>query len=171
MKLIGASILSCVMALLVLSCSKESAKPSAAESNAVLLAGAKGSSKSWTISQFTQAKNGAAAQDVTSGLDTEFIDNVYVFTNNATQDYECDEGASKYNSSDPNVIEKGSWAFTDDGKTLLLDGTIYSENYFLLSLGKPLTISNLTSVSFTASFTVQDTLSNNFLITLNFAKK
>ena len=171
MKLIGASVLSCVIALMVLSCSKDSAKPSAAESNAVLLAGAKGQSKAWTLSQYTEAKNGAAAVDYTSQLDAAFSDNIYTFYNNDTQDYQGDEGATKYNSSDPSTMEKGTWAFTDNGKTLLVEGTAYSANYLFAGISRPFSIANLTSVSFTASFTAQDTLNNTYLVTLGFSKK
>jgi hypothetical protein len=170
MKLISASVLSLVVVLLVLSCSKDS-KPSAAETNAVTLAGAKGSSKVWMISTLSLSTNGAAAQDLTSTSNSCFLDNTYTFTNNATQDYEYDEGASKCNSSDSYIIEKGSWAFTDDGKTLLVDGTPYSSAYFLLSIGKPLSILNLTSASFTATFTYLDSLNNTNLVSMNFVKK
>ena len=171
MKLIGAVLLSCVVALMVLSCSKDSAKPSAAENNAVLLAGAKGSSKAWTLSQYTEAKNGGTATDYTSQLDAAFADNIYTFYNNDTQDYQGDEGATKYNSTDPSTMEKGTWAFTDNGKTLLIEGSAYSANSLFASLGRPLAIANLTSVSFSASFTAQDTLNNTYIVTLGFSKK
>jgi len=160
------------LTLVITACSKkETTPPSPAETNGITLAGPTGSSKTWGINSFRQAQNGGSSQDVTSQIDACFVDNTFTFTNNSTQDYENDEGATKCNSTDPSAIEKGSWAFTEDGKSLLIDGTAYSQEYFLVALGKPLAISNLTATTFTATFSLTDTLNNTNVYTLGFAKK
>src|SRR5438132_766454 len=104
-------------------CSKKETPPTAAETNGTTLAGASGASKTWTVTKFGKAVNGGASQDFTSQFDACFLNNTFTFTNNPTQDYENDEGESKCDQTDSALIEKGNWAFTEDGKNLLIDAT------------------------------------------------
>ena len=63
MKKIQTGVLVFVVILLIASCTKtETSPPSAAETNAILLAGAKGGSgKNWTLSVATGSLNGGTA--------------------------------------------------------------------------------------------------------------
>jgi len=185
MKTVSAS-LSIFLILIIASCSKEKASPTLADSNGVLLAGAKGSSKSWRIASISESVNGGTAQTVTpsaSGIPTCEADNVFLFSNNATQSYTDTEGATSCTSGDPATVESGSWAFTADGKSLVIDGTVYATTaqfqstaepflgYLILSEGTPLTVSQLTAANLTVSYTYVDNSASpakNFLITLAF---
>src|SRR5579872_5231711 len=83
--------------LFIVSCSKkDTTPPTGAETNATLLAGAKGGSKSWKITSLTQTVNGGTAQTITpsSGIPACEADNVFVFSNNSTQSYQTTEGAT-----------------------------------------------------------------------------
>lgn len=169
--------------VVLLSCSKSSTTPpSAAETNAVLLAGTKGGSKSWNLTSATVSLNGGIAQAITNIPACE-SDNVFTFSNNATQEYNEDEGTTQCASTDPKTIEKGSWAFTDDGKTLLIDATYYPTStqisneqdlpLFILTQGEPLTVSAITAASFTLSYFYTDsssTPSTTYSFTIIFTK-
>src|SRR5258706_627016 len=154
MKTLQTCLLGAVVILLIESCSKENAKPSVAETNGVTLAGAKGSSKSWLLSSGTASLNSGSYQNLS--LDACFLDNIFKFTNNSTQDYESTEGSTKCNSTDSTLVEKGSWALTNDGKSLLIDGTPYSQENLFTSLGESVTIVELTDTSLKVSFAIID---------------
>ncbi len=152
MKKIQAGLLMFVVILLIASCTKtETTPPSGAETNAILLAGAKGASKSWTLSSATGSLNGGSAGALQ--LASCFQDNVYKFTNNSTQDYIDNEGATKCTSTDSTVVESGGWSFTDDGKNLVIDATPYSNNGLFGSLG-PVSVSLITAKNLNVSFTI-----------------
>jgi hypothetical protein len=102
--------------LLFSSCGKSDPAPLGAQTNAKFLAGEKGKTKSWKLREFTYQIGTGATQ--TASLPGCFTDNLYTFSNNDSQDYAGTEGASKCNSSDPDAIESGNWAFTLDGLTL-----------------------------------------------------
>lgn len=162
------------------SCTKTETKTSVAETNGVLLAGAVGTTKSWTLTSITQSKNGGAAV-AASGMPTCESDNIYKFSNNSAQSYQNTEGNSVCTSGDPTTIESGSWAFTDDGKTLLLDGTNnitsdevqssdhYYIGYLILTQTGPLSVTQIsaTSVTLTYTFTYN---SDTYLIAIVLAK-
>jgi len=166
--------------VVLLSCSKSSTTPpSAAETNAVLLAGAKGGNKSWSLTSATVSVNGGVAQAITNIPACE-SDNVFVFSNNTTQDYVENEGATQCATTDPATIEKGSWAFTDNGKSLLIDATYYPQSaqfqsesdlvLFILAQGEPLTVSAITASSFTLSYSYTDTsTSTTYAFTITFS--
>ena len=102
-------------------CKKDDPQPLQAEVKAKLLAGDAGSSKSWKLVTITEKEGTGAEQTLTLGGCAS--DNIYKFSNNATQDYEESEGATKCTSTDPSLVEKGTWAFTLDGTILVLGNT------------------------------------------------
>jgi hypothetical protein len=102
--------------LLFSSCGKSDPAPLGAQTNAKLLAGDAGKSKTWKIVSIGY-KQGTNSGSYT--LDPCFVDNLWTFTNNAAQDYQANEGASKCSTNSPDLIELGTWAFTLDG--ILLD--------------------------------------------------
>ncbi len=184
-----------VMTVAAFSCTKDKIvtknvyiqKPSLSDSLGLILAGDKGSSKSWKIIALTQKVNNGAPQTITvaaGDIPACEGDNIFKFSNNSQQDYLETEGATVCDSNrpDPTTIEKGSWAFTGDGKGLIVDTWVYptaaqfqdSANepflgYFILSEGEPLTVVTLSSTSMILSYSY--TLSTDtYLITLTFAK-
>jgi hypothetical protein len=99
-------------------CKKDDPEPLQAEVKATLLAGDAGSSKSWKLVTFAEKRGTAAEGTLTlSGCAT---DNIYKFSNNASQAYEVTEGSTKCDPADPTISETGTWAFTLDGTMLLL---------------------------------------------------
>jgi hypothetical protein len=182
------------MALIVLlffaivSCTKkETTPPTAGEVNSGLLAGTKGSAKKWKLTSISESYNGGALQTVTasSGIPTCESDNIFQFSYNSAQSYTQTEGSTTCNyggGSDPNTIESGSWAFTDDGKSLLIDATYFPTStqfqnesppngyflyYFILAIGKPLTVVQLTSSTLKVTYSGTDG-SNTWVDTLVF---
>jgi len=182
MKIIKKGIVGVAVVLAIGSCSKSETTP-IAETNGTLLAGTKGASKSWSLTSATVSVNGATAQAVTDIPACE-SDNVFVFSNNATQDYTETEGSTSCASTDPATVEKGSWAFTDDGKNLLIDGVYFPTSaqfqaeqdlpLFILSQGEPLTVKQITASSFTVTYSYQDTSTSpatSYFFTVSFTKK
>lgn len=110
-KLISLALIWCV---LVMSCSKSDPAPLGAQKNATFLAGAAGKTKSWKLREMTYQIGSGSVQSYT--LPGCFADNLYTFSNNATQDYAATEGTSQCYNSD--AIESGTWAFTLDGLRL-----------------------------------------------------
>jgi hypothetical protein len=96
-----------------------------AEVKAVLLAGDAGSSKSWKLVTITEKEGTGTEQTLT--LPGCAGDNIYKFSNNAAQDYEESEGATKCDPADVAIVEKGTWSFTLDGTKLsILTSTLNS---------------------------------------------
>jgi len=177
--------LSILIILVIASCSKEKASPSLADSNGVLLAGAKGASKSWKLASISESVNGGTAQTVTpsTGIPACEADNIFQFSNNATQSYSDTEGATSCTAGDPATIESGSWAFTADGKNLVIDGNVFVTaaqfqssaepflGYFILAEGQPLSVSQLTATALSVSYVYVDNSvspANNYFVTLAF---
>ncbi len=104
---------------LTFSCKKSDPAPLGAQVNATLLAGDKGKSKSWKLREF--AYDFGSGSQGTASLPGCFMDNVYTFTNNDSQDYAATEGNSPCATGAPNQIEAGTWAFTLDGLTLNIE--------------------------------------------------
>ncbi|MBS1507285.1 MAG: hypothetical protein JSS79_11625 [Bacteroidetes bacterium] len=153
------SFLALIVLALVFSCTKETTTPSVADTKGALLAGAKGGSKSWKLLSGSGSKNGGSAQALS--FDVCFTDNIYTFTNNAAQSYQATEGAAKCDSADSTIVESGSWAFTGDGKSLLVDGTFFTPASSLFAgIGVPVTIVQLTSTSLQVSFTLSSSSSS-----------
>lgn len=110
-------IVTIVMFLFVFSSCKDEDPIPEYEAKATLLAGEKGASKSWKLVSATVTFDG----DTESfDFDACFLDNIYKFTNNTTQDYEASEGLSKCVTDDPAIIESGTWSFTADGGILVV---------------------------------------------------
>lgn len=107
----------------ITSCKEDDPVPLQAEVKAVLLAGDAGSSKTWKLVTITE-KEGTGTEQ-TYNLGGCAMDNIYKFSNNASQDYEESEGATKCNASDAAIVEKGTWAFTLDGTILVLLNNIF----------------------------------------------
>lgn len=177
---------------IIVSCSKKDSPPSAGEANGALLAGAKGSSKSWNLTSISESVDGGAAQIVTStsGIPSCESDNVFVFSHTTTQSYQQTEGPTTCTTGDPTTIESGSWAFSEDGKTLFVEATIYPtatqfQNegpsngyflyYFILSVGKPWTVTQITAnsltVTYSGTFTDSNNATRNYVDTLIFTSK
>ncbi len=116
--------------LALVGCKKDDPAPLEAEVKGKLLAGEKDASKNWRLIGLTFATASNPAQSQT--LFGCFADNVYTFNNNASQDYQSSEGASKCDSADPDVIEKGNWAFTLDGLivNIVVDETLSTWGLF-----------------------------------------
>src|SRR5258706_1740545 len=156
-----------VLGLMILACSKDKTVTPIADTNGACLEGAKGSSKSWKISSATGSQNGGAEQ--TLALDACFLDNLFKFTNNSTQDYENTEGLSKCVNTDSTLVEKGTWAFTSDGKTLLIDGASYSQQNLFTGIGVSVSVISLTDTNMKLSFSITGG-GGNIVYYLNFVK-
>ena len=71
--------------IILVSCKKSDPAPLGAQTNAKLLAGDKGKTKSWRLTLLTYVVGTSAAQ--TQTLQGCFADNLYTFSNNDSQDY------------------------------------------------------------------------------------
>lgn len=176
-----------VLVAATFSCSKEKiVTKNITDPLGILLAGDKSSSKSWKITALTQKVNGGTPSTVTvanGDIPTCEGDNIFKFSNNSNQDYIQTEGSTVCDSNrpDPTTIEKGSWAFTNDGKGLIVDTWVYPTSaqfqdanepflgYFILSEGEPLTVVTLTDTSLVLSYQYTYN-SSNYELTLTFAK-
>lgn len=124
--------------VLFFGCKDDDPKPTAAEKQAVLLAGNKDKSKVWIIDEFEL--NGDSFYP--TSLDC-FFDNEYTFSNNADQTFEGNEGEANcftdpdgdgiFDSELPDQIETGQWAFSIDGKTLILLSSNFNSPVSLFS--------------------------------------
>jgi hypothetical protein len=109
------------------------------EQKAVLLAGAKGQSKNWKLTAYL-LKGPNDNLDIFNDPDFGFTiectrDDIFKFTNNANQDYESNEGATKCGSTDPQLIEKGTWFFSNDAMWInITTDALNSRSYGLFSL-------------------------------------
>lgn len=134
--------------LLFDSCTKEVTLANKADEQGKLLAGEKGAVKIWRLTGITGQSGTNPVQQLTLG--TCFTDNRFYFKNNSSQDYEAIEGLTHCDTSDPALIEKGSWSFTADGTILLvLTGEVYSQNglFNYTALDAPSTVQELTTTS------------------------
>jgi len=136
-----------MFSLLLISCGEDDPQPLQSEVQAVLLAGVKGSSKTWRVTEIDYQRGTTPVQNYT--FDPCFLDNVFTFKNNDAQDYEATEGATKCDSTDPDVIESGVWTFTTDGKMIIVlpDNLTYSYNVLFAFLTYPSTVVELTDTS------------------------
>lgn len=149
------SFLALIVLALVFSCTKETASPSVAETKGALLAGPKGGSKNWKLLSGSYSQSGGSSK--TLNFDACFTDNVYTFANNSAQSYQSAEGTTRCDPADSTIVESGSWAFTVDGKSLLVDGTFFTPASSLFAgIGVPVTIVQLTSTSLQVSFTLSN---------------
>jgi hypothetical protein len=186
MKNIHKGLVGFIVILMVVSCSKkETTPPTAGETNSALLAGAKGSSFNWKLTQMQGSVNGGVAQDMQQLLKATFptceLDNIFQFSRDASQSFTQTEGSTSCTQGDPNTIESGAWAFTDDGKTLLIDGKVSvtetqvelpEEPFigFMILSGQLLKVNSITSTSLSLSYSYTSTSNAYVTITLTFAK-
>ena len=187
MKSIQKGLIGLMVILMVVSCSKkETTPPTAGETNSLLLAGAKGSTFNWRLTLMQGSVSGGAPADIQQLTGITFpaceLDNIFQFTYNSSQSFQQTEGASSCTTGDPSSIESGSWAFTDDGKTLLIDGTVNITqtqaqltaepflSYMILS-GQLLSVKTITSSSLVLSYNfIDSSTSQTVTITLTFSK-
>lgn len=117
--------------VLVLSCKEDDPKPTAAEKQGVLLAGEKGKSKIWVLTNYE-------IDNTTIGAFDCFDENEYTFSNNASQEFEGDEGSVRCTDSNtgellPQSIESGRWAFTIDGKIVIISSDVINSPVAIFS--------------------------------------
>ena len=102
--------------------------------------------KDWRVSEFrTKISPATNWTDELAGEPACNLDDRYVFKTN--NDYEYNEGPTKCNSSDPQVIDNGTWALIDSETKFSIDGQIFtivelSSNK--LSLDYSMTVSGVT---------------------------
>lgn len=158
-----------VLLFVLLGCKEDDPKPTPAEQQGVLLAGKTGASKTWILTQFE-----IDGSDVFEGL-CEY-DNEYTFFNTAAQSFEGTEGEDECTLwddidgdgiVDPDEvfsygqdIESGAWAFTIDGKTLIISSSEIQSDFAVFSrfteIGSPFpgTVTKLTETDLTLEMNV-----------------
>jgi hypothetical protein len=120
------------------SCKKEDPVP-IYDQKAQLLAGSKGQSKNWKLTSYSLTLPNGDFLDVFEAEDLGFKatctrDDIYKFSNNPTQSYESNEGATKCSDTDPALIEKGTWFFSNDAMWINISPDIVnSESYGLFT--------------------------------------
>ena len=157
------------------SCKKDNPKPLASEVNGRLLAGEKGKSKSWRVTDGT-FQAGADPVEPFS-VNACLLDNIFTFTNNDVQSYNAMEGATKCDPANPDIIESGTWAFTADGKMIIiLSNTVpQSSSSFFSYAGFPFPaeVTHLSDAAFQIKMTATKPLGVSMLTTtyiFNFVK-
>jgi hypothetical protein len=127
-KLLSLLMVTVLLAGISSSCKKDEDDPTPAEKNGVLLGGQRDKSKTWKMVKFII--NGT---DYYNNFPPCQKDNIYTFNNNAEQSFVVDEGPTKCHYEDdpgttedesaiilPQTVEKGRWAFTTDGKIVII---------------------------------------------------
>ena len=162
-------LMSVSILFLVSSCKEDAPEPLKAETQAVLLAGSKGSSKSWKLSVATyqESSNPSVDFDLTPCI----LDNIYLFTNNDDQSYRATEGATRCDAADPDLLEAGNWTFTLDGKILVVlpDEVNYSDGALFSFLTYPSEILDLTETNMKLKMNIVE-LGSSYSYTLTFVK-
>ncbi len=162
-----------VLGLMILACSKDKTVTPVADANGAFLAGAKGSSKTWKITSVTYTINAGSPNSLT--LDPCVLDNLYTFTNNSMQDFTQTEGSVKCISSDSTVVESGNWAFTNDGKNIVVEGQWYDDlnqetvfQYIFTAFGEA-NVTQLTATTFVISYSFTNS-NGKYIVTTTFTK-
>ncbi len=94
--------------------------------------------RDWKVSELKERLNTDPWDDLLAGEPACNLDDRYVFSTNNS--YETNEGPSKCNTSDPQVIDTGIWAFIDNETKFSIDGQTF-------------VIEELTSSKFTLVYT------------------
>lgn len=151
------------------SCKEDDPEPLKAETQAVLLAGEKGSSKTWKLVSGTQQVNASSEVQIT--FDDCQLDDLFKFTNNDAQDYEMRGGALKCDDSDPDLLEEGTWAFTLDGSmvVILSNRTAISGLFNFYALPFPAEVLSLSDTSMSLRLVIIDS-GDTIAFKLNFTK-
>jgi hypothetical protein len=119
-------ITSLILTVLLAGCGDD-ADPVAAEKKAKLLGGSSDDGKSWILLSIAEKVNDEPEADLDFGAC--FFDNIYTFYNTANQGFDTDEGATKCNVDEPDLVEEGHWAFSIDGEMLIISAdNVYSNN-------------------------------------------
>ncbi len=143
----------CVIAGAAMGCSDDDRDPLPLEKQATLLAGGKEESKTWTL--VSMVVNGTPAP-----IPECDNDNTITFYNNSLQQYKTTSNTEKCETTEPDVLEEGAWAFSTDGNTVIVSGSkvfAYKQmNYFGLVTAKPGKVLELTETSFVTEINVVD---------------
>ena len=171
-----------ILLVVLMGCKDDDPKPTAAEQQGNLLAGKKGESKTWILTSFV-----IDGTDVFDGL-CEY-DNEYTFFNTAAQSFEGTEGEEECTFWDDinedgivdagevfsfgEDIETGVWAFTLDGKTLIISSSDTQSEFAIFSLfteiGSPLPASIIKLTDTELSLEMNTSVgSQNFEVTVEF---
>ena len=135
--------------LAIAGCSDDDFEPIVQKQSRLLGGGGGNGSKKWVLVSGAASSINFPSTDL--DFETCFSDNVYTFQNNASQDYNVAEGSSKCSSFDTNTTEKGSWALTLDGKSIIIHANeVPSEQYTFGYVQAK--IIELTDTSFKISF-------------------
>lgn len=154
-------------AALFTACKEDDPEPLQAEVKGVLLAGEKGGSKTWKLTGGTAQLNSGSPQ--TLALDPCQLDDTFKFSNNDAQAYEMRGGTSKCDAADPDLLESGTWAFTIDGKVVLVLSNRFSPSGLFGSIAVPAEVIDLTDSAMKLKMTLIDG-SDALTYTLDFIK-
>jgi hypothetical protein len=142
-----------IIACVAVGCSDDDREPLPFERQVELLAGRKDESKTWTL--VSLVVNGTPAPILECDND-----NTVTFYNNSLQQYKITSNTEKCETTEPEVLEEGSWAFSVDGNTVIISGSkvfAYKQmNYFGLVTAKPGKVLELTETSFVTEINVVD---------------
>jgi hypothetical protein len=106
--------------ILVIACSEDEPSVSIVEKQKTLLAGKTNESKKWKLVSGVAISSGVTPTESVLSYNSCFLDNEYIFFNNANQTYDNTEGNTKCAGLAPTVIESGFWAFSENGEKLLI---------------------------------------------------
>ncbi len=165
----SAFLLLLAISVVFTSCKEDDPEPLKAETQAVLLAGEKGSSKTWKLVSGSQQVNAASEVQIT--FDPCQLDDLFKFTNNDAQDYEMRGGTIKCDDTDPDLLEEGTWAFTLDGSmvVILSNRTAISGLFNFYALPFPAEVLALSDTSMSLRLVIIDD-GNTIIFKFNFAK-
>ncbi len=155
--------------VLITSCKEDDPEPLKAQTQAVLLAGEPGSSKTWKLTGGTQQVNAGGV--VPQTFDPCQLDDLFTFSNNEAQSYEMRGGASKCDAADPDQLESGTWAFTLNGTMVIIlsNKTAISGLFNFYALPFPAEVVSLTDSAMKLKLVVIDD-GNTFTFIFDFTK-
>ncbi|MFY7899276.1 MAG: hypothetical protein ACOVNY_03755 [Chitinophagaceae bacterium] len=79
-------------------------------------------SKSWKITLFTASSNNVVVVDRLQGRPACELDNIIKFATNET--FAVEEGATKCNTTDPNIYDTGTWKLESNETKFNFDGQL-----------------------------------------------
>ena len=98
-------------------CKKDSASPSSNSSKTSII-----TSKSWRVTNLKVSLGSVVLLDQLQGMPTCELDNVIKFATAGT--YSVEEGATKCDPSDPNIVDNGTWKLESNETKFNLDGEL-----------------------------------------------
>jgi len=96
-------------------CKKDSASPSSNSSKTSII-----TSKSWRVTNLKVSLGSVVLLDQLQGMPACELDNVIKFATAGT--YSVEEGATKCDPSDPNIVDNGTWKLESNETKFNLDG-------------------------------------------------